>query len=61
MKKSTFTREQIAFALSQAEVGTPVAEVCLKMSVSQATYCRWKQLHGGLGRKMRQLEEETRS
>ena len=28
MKKSKFTDEQIAFALKQAEVGTPVEEVC---------------------------------
>ena len=63
MKKSKFTGEQIAFALRQAEVGTPVAEVCRKMGVSEATYYRWKQLYGGLGpselRKMRQLEEEN--
>lgn len=39
MKKSRFTGEQIAFALRQAEVGTPVAEVCRKMGVSEATYC----------------------
>jgi len=55
--------EQIAFALRQAEVGTPVAEVCRKMGVSEATYYRWKQLYGGLDpselRKMRQLEEEN--
>jgi putative transposase len=63
MKKSKFTGEQIAFALRQAEVGTPVAEVCRKMGVSEATYYRWKQLYGGLGpselRKMRQFEEEN--
>lgn len=35
MKKSKFTGEQIAFALRQAEVGTPVAEVCRKMGVSE--------------------------
>ena len=49
MKKSKFTGEQIAFALRQAEVGTPVAEVCRKMGVSEATYYRWKQLYGGMG------------
>jgi hypothetical protein len=37
MKKSNFTGEQIAFALRQAEVGSPVAEVCRKMGVSKAT------------------------
>jgi len=63
MKKSKFTGEQIAFALRQAGVGTPVAEICRKMGVSEATYYRWTQLYGGLGpsklRKMRQLEEEN--
>lgn len=37
MKTSKFTGEQIACALRQAEVGTPVAEVCRKMGVSEAT------------------------
>lgn len=65
MKKSKFTGEQIAFALRQAEVGTPVAEVCRKMGVSEATYYRWKQLYGGLGpselRKMRHSRMRTKS
>ena len=33
MKKSKFTEEQIAFALRQAELGTPVAEVTRKMGL----------------------------
>lgn len=61
MRTSKFTEEQIAFALRQAELGTPVAELCRKMGVSEATYFHWKQKYGGLGpselRKMRQLEE----
>jgi putative transposase len=44
MKKSRFTGEQIALALRQAKVGTPFAEVCRKMGISEATYYRWKQL-----------------
>ena len=47
----------------QAELGTPVAEVCRKMGVSEATFFRWEQRYGGLGpselRKLRQLEEEN--
>ncbi|MDD5329618.1 MAG: transposase, partial [Sulfuricella sp.] len=38
MKRSKFTDEQIAFALKQAEVGTPVEEVCRKMGISDATF-----------------------
>jgi len=42
MKKSKFTEEQIAFALRQAESGTRVAEVCLKMGIAEQTFFRWK-------------------
>ena len=64
MKKSRFSEEQIAFALKQAETGTPVAEVLRRMGISEQTFYRWKQLHGGLGtgelRRLKQLEEENR-
>ncbi len=63
MKKSRFTDQQIAFALQQAEAGTPVAEGCRKMGVSEATYFRWKQKYAGLMpsevRRLRHLEEEN--
>ena len=63
MRKSRYTEEQVGFALKQAELGTPVAEVCRKMGVSEATFFRWKQKYGGLGpselRRLRQLEEEN--
>ncbi len=61
--KSRFTDQQIAFALQHAEAGTPVAEVCRKMGVSEPTYYRWKQKYGGLMpsevRRRRHLEEEN--
>jgi len=64
MKKSRFTEEQIAFALRQAETGTPVAEVIRKMGVSEQTFYRWKKQYAGMGvaelRRMKQLEEENR-
>ena len=54
-------RPAVAFALQQAETGTPVEEVCRKMGVSQATFYRWKKVYGGLmpseDRRLRQLEE----
>jgi putative transposase len=64
VKKSKYTEEQIAFALKQAETGTPVAEVIRRMGVSEQTFYRWKKLYGGLGvgelRRLKQLEEENR-
>lgn len=62
MKKSKFTEQQIAFALKQAELGTPVEEICRKMGISDATFYNWKKKYGGLGpselRRLKQLEEE---
>lgn len=49
MKKSRYTEEQIAFALKQAETGTPMAEVIRRMFVSEQTFYRWKKVYGGLG------------
>lgn len=64
MRKSRYTEEQIAFALRQAETGTPVKEVIRKMGISEQTFYRWKRLYGGLGpsevRRLKHLEEENR-
>jgi putative transposase len=63
MKKSKFTEQQIVFALKQAETGIPVAEVCRKMGISEATFYAWKKKFSGLGtaelRRLRQLEDEN--
>ena len=42
MKKSRYTEKQIAFALRQAERGTPEKEVIRKMGISEQTFYRWK-------------------
>ncbi|MCH1439182.1 MAG: transposase [Rubripirellula sp.] len=42
MKKSKFTDQQIAFALKQAETGTPIEEVCRKLGISQQNFYRWR-------------------
>jgi putative transposase len=64
MKKSRFTEQQIAFALRQAETGTPVSEVTRKLGITNQTFYRWKQKYSGLGpselRRLKQLEEENR-
>jgi putative transposase len=64
MKSSRYTAEQIAFAMRQAESGTPVNEVCRKMGIAEQTFYRWKKKFAGMGvaevRKLRILEEENK-
>jgi putative transposase len=63
MKRSRFTEEQIAYALRQAEAGTPVADVCRQLGVSEATFYVWKKKFANLGvtelRQLRMLGEEN--
>ena len=63
MKKSRFAEEQITFALRQADVGTPVADVCRQLGVSEATFDIWKKNYGRLGvtelRQLRLLQDEN--
>ena len=60
MKTSKYLAEQVAFALRQAESGTPVPEVCRKIGISEQTFYRWKKKHVGMGvaevRRLRVLE-----
>jgi len=42
MKASQFTDAQKAFILKQGEQGIPVAEICRKAGISQATYFNWR-------------------
>lgn len=63
MKKSRFSEEQIAYALRQADTGTPVGDVCRQVGVSEATFYQWKKKFAHLGvnevRRVRQLEDEN--
>ena len=63
MKSSRYSPEQVAFAMRQAESGTPVPEVCRKMGIAEQTFYRWKKKYAGMGvtevRKLRILEEEN--
>jgi putative transposase len=47
VKASKFTDAQKAFVIKQGEEGTPVAEICRKAGISQATYFNWKKKCGG--------------
>ena len=63
MKGSRFSDAQKAFIIKQGEDGTPVAEVCRKAGISQATYFNWKNKYAGLMpsemRRLRKLEDEN--
>ena len=62
MKKSRFTEEQIMYALRQAEGGTPVADVCRQLGVSEASFYIWKKKYAKLDLtelRLRQLRDES--
>jgi len=63
MKRKRYTDEQIAYALRQAESGTPVTEICRKLGVGQQTFYTWRRKFAGMGvaelRELRQLREEN--
>ena len=63
MKRSKFSEEGVAYALRQAEGGTPVGDVCRQLGVSEATFYAWKKKYAHLGvselRRLRQLEDEN--
>jgi transposase-like protein len=61
MKKSRYTEEQIAFALKQVELGTPVAEVCRKMGLSEATMYNWREEVWRSGALRAEASEDARS
>ena len=64
MKRSRYTEEQIIGILKEQEAGVPVAELCRKHGMSDATFYNWKSKYGGLEvsqlRRLKQLEDENR-
>jgi putative transposase len=63
MKASRFSDAQKAFILKQGADGVPVADICRKVGISQATYFNWKKKYDGLlpteMRRLKQLEDEN--
>ena len=63
MKASKFSDAQKAFILKRDSNGMPVADICRKTGISQATYFNWKRKCGGLlqteVRRLKQLEDEN--
>ncbi len=63
MKASKFSDAQKAFILKQGVDGIPVAELCRKAGIRQATYFNWKKKYDGLlpteMRRLKLLEDEN--
>lgn len=63
MKRKRFTEEQIIGILKEHEAGIPVAELCRKHGVSDASIYKWKAKFGGLdvseAKRLKTLEDEN--
>lgn len=64
MKKSKYNESQIISIVKEAEAGVPVAELCRKHGMSDASFYNWRTKYGGmvvsLMKRMKDLEEESR-
>jgi putative transposase len=64
MKKSRYSEEQIIAVLKEHQAGIPVAELCRKHGISDATFYTWRKRYGGMdvsdARRLKGLEEENR-
>lgn len=63
MKASKFSDAQTAFILKQGADGVPVADICRRAGLSQATNFNWKKKYAGMlppdMRRLKQLEDEN--
>lgn len=64
MRKSRFSEEQIIGILKEHQAGMPVADLCRKHGISDATLYTWRSKYGGMEvsdpRKLKTLEDENR-
>ena len=63
MRKSKFTESQMMAIQAEGEAGLPVAEVCRKHGISNATYYQWKSKYAGMSanelKRVKDLEAEN--
>jgi len=63
MKRKRFTEVQIIAILEEHEAGVPVAELCRKHGVSDASIYKWKAKFGGMevseAKRLKQIEDEN--
>ncbi len=64
MRKSKFTDNQIMAVLKRAEIGEAVPDLCRELTISTATFYKWRAKYGGMDAsmmaRMKELEEENR-
>jgi putative transposase len=63
MKKSRYSEGQIFQILKEAEAGIPVAELCRKHGMSDASFYKWRAKYGGMDtsmmKRLKELEAEN--
>jgi putative transposase len=64
MRKSRFSDDQIIGILKEHAAGIPVADICRKNGISDATFYTWRSRFGGMevsdAKRLKALEEENR-
>lgn len=64
MKKSRFSEEQIIGILKEQQAGLPVAEICRRHGISDATFNTWRSRFSGMevsdACRLKSLDEENR-
>ncbi|GJE72102.1 IS3 family transposase ISMex1 [Methylorubrum podarium] len=64
MKKSRFSEEPIVGILKKQRAGLPIAEICRRHGISDATFDTWRSRSGGMevsdARRPKALDEENR-
>lgn len=48
MKRKRYSEEQIIGILREAEAGVPVADLCRKHGMSDASFYKWRSKYGGM-------------
>jgi putative transposase len=63
MKNSRYSDSQIIAILKQAEVGTPVPDLCREHGMSSASFYKWRAKYGGMDAslmsRLKELEAEN--
>jgi putative transposase len=63
MRKTRFTETQIVKALQEHENGRDAKEICRELSITTASFYKWRQRYGGLQvnelKKVKELEQEN--